>query len=642
MVQKIKMNALGMDGEYVTVHPETSASQVIVDHETGETLEEKIANGSIGSGGSKVIKTPYLVTAETDGQTEFVFEDKYFNKEKDSVTVHLNGEFLHPGVEYEIIHDGVNSPKVKLTTSVVVGDIVHIMVERSVIVGESIKDFYRTAIKKFTAVAITEGQTEFNMSEDTKIHKDVDSTLVFLDSEPLEEGVDYEIIEGTSTVKLSTGAKKGSKVHMMLYTDVSSSGMDYRLENIPDGLIPVEKLSNDRQIPKVITVHGNTLYNQDINLYIDTINGDDSNEGLEKTKPIKSLNRLSDILSNSKSSGSDHNTLTVNCEPGIYKGLLNITDFDNIVIRGTGGEVIFENPGVLLDKNGTMRDFYGHIFATNGNSLIIRENISIRFGSEDINAVYRHYRAIKIKNVSYFETITNVTIDLEGAEEKFISTSVNPIVGIQSTDCRLRIRNLTNFKNIKTPLFIDGGNLNVNNHKVEFINCGPIELNLGVIYDLQNAIFENPRDITSNFKHITGGSVNVEDVYNSSIVEKGSNENGSYILYGNGHAILTLYKNISLVDLKTSTGTNTLDSPTKDFHLKYPYVLTEVLATELSGFVTKSTTGEVIKHVDVRKGSASLSGIDGFIIDTKSTDSTIDVNADQIRHLSVTVHGRWK
>ena len=129
MVQKAKMHMLDINKQYVPVYPETSANQVIVDKETGQTLASKLSSGSIGTLKHNVSKQTYTATATIDGQTVFPFNATNLNVSDVVVKVHVNGEFLHSNEEYTITMNG-NTPQIVLTTGILANDKIHVTVEQ--------------------------------------------------------------------------------------------------------------------------------------------------------------------------------------------------------------------------------------------------------------------------------------------------------------------------------------------------------------------------------------------------------------------------------------------------------------------------------------------------------------------------------
>ena len=127
--QKIKMRIKNTDGDYVQVLPETIASQVVVDSKTGQTLEDLLLSGLC----AKVSKQDFVTTVSGESQAEFEFNVPTYNAESTYVSVHVNGEFMHPGEEYSIVTTGT-LPKVVLAEPIKTGDKIYISVEKNVLV----------------------------------------------------------------------------------------------------------------------------------------------------------------------------------------------------------------------------------------------------------------------------------------------------------------------------------------------------------------------------------------------------------------------------------------------------------------------------------------------------------------------------
>ena len=131
MSRKIKMHTLDSESGYIQLHPETVASQVIIEA-TGQTLETMVKSGSFNG---KVAKSYYTAVAEIEGQTEFIFDDPDLNATEHLVEVHLNGEFLHINEDYTVEENKGELPKIILVEPAKVGDKIHITIEKNIIIG---------------------------------------------------------------------------------------------------------------------------------------------------------------------------------------------------------------------------------------------------------------------------------------------------------------------------------------------------------------------------------------------------------------------------------------------------------------------------------------------------------------------------
>ena len=205
MVRKAKMHMLDVNKQYISVYPETSANQVIVDKATGQTLASKLNSGSIGALQHKISKRNYVVSATTNGQTVFPFNAPGLNISDAIITVHLNGEFLHRNEEYTVTMSG-NTPQIVLTTGILNNDKIHVAVEQVVVepspsLTNIIGDVTTLAIQtKTISGAVNEVKQR---SEETK--RNVVQSLLSKDSSlPITENSSWDQIS-SSIGNINTG-----------------------------------------------------------------------------------------------------------------------------------------------------------------------------------------------------------------------------------------------------------------------------------------------------------------------------------------------------------------------------------------------------------------------------------------------------
>ena len=148
MVQRVRMKALNVDGQYEQVYPQTTADQVIIDATTNQTLADKLDNGTIGAANSKGTIINQVIVATTANQTVFPFDMSGMNVTKASLTVHLNGEFLHED-EYTL-----NTSQIVLSGGVSVGDKLHISINTGIVEQSS------SSTSVVTDIVNSSGQTD--------------------------------------------------------------------------------------------------------------------------------------------------------------------------------------------------------------------------------------------------------------------------------------------------------------------------------------------------------------------------------------------------------------------------------------------------------------------------------------------------
>ena len=148
MVQRVRMKALNINGQYEQVHPQTTADQVVMDATTNQTLADKLADGTIGAVGAKSTVTSQVIIATTENQTVFPFDMSGMNVTKASLTVHLNGEFLHED-EYTL-----NTSQIVLVNGVSVGDKLHISINTGIV------DQSSSSTSVVTDIVNSSGQTD--------------------------------------------------------------------------------------------------------------------------------------------------------------------------------------------------------------------------------------------------------------------------------------------------------------------------------------------------------------------------------------------------------------------------------------------------------------------------------------------------
>ncbi len=126
MKQKVNMHMMNDNNEYVQVLPQTVSEQVLLG-DGGVTLNDFL--NSTNPIALTVTRTPYTITAASDKQSLFSFDEPTQNVTPNNVTVHLNGEFLHINEEYSVNTSG-NKSQILLTSPVTAGSKLHVTVDK--------------------------------------------------------------------------------------------------------------------------------------------------------------------------------------------------------------------------------------------------------------------------------------------------------------------------------------------------------------------------------------------------------------------------------------------------------------------------------------------------------------------------------
>lgn len=371
-ILKANMNIKTSEG-YKTIYPTTTVDQVITND--GSSLEEYISNNG---GSSRIVRIPFVIEVEQDGQTVFPVDIDNYSPTKDNVEVHLNGEFLHKEEEFTFKNyiDSTELTLVNRTT--LAGDKIHISVEKSVVVDPQAMGLYSTDMEKFTVEATTQGQKVFDFQDPTFV-KAKNKTIVFLQSEILVEDLEYVVSETGSKITLTEGAYQGQKVHIIVLRVVPHN---IALES--EGVTPEQK----EMITTLVTPG---------KYYVDPVNGNDANDGRSEASAFRTIQKVNEFLSFKSSS----NTVTISLAPGNYAERFNISNFNgvlNITTSGTGTsyailsnikEHVFNRISTLV-INGYVRfkntGNVANLHVTEVTNLAIHPKVDIDSGSTGIYA----------------------------------------------------------------------------------------------------------------------------------------------------------------------------------------------------------------------------------------------------------------